>query len=69
MWEHAEEPPSEWGSMMGDAGVDIGAIQYCRAVEVLEYEWSSFGEEFWVLVDNHNGQRGWLSAEYIEFSP
>ena len=41
----------------------------CEPIEVLEYEWSSYGQEFWVLVDNHNGQRGWLSTEFVRFEP
>ncbi len=69
LWEHAERPPSEWGSPMGDMGTDVGVVENCEAVEVLDYEWSFFGEEFWVLIDNHNGQRGWLAIHYVEFAP
>ncbi len=69
LWEHAEQPPSEWGSTMGNRGIDLGVIQSCESVEVVSYKWSDFGEEFWVLVDNHNGQRGWLAAKYVEFEP
>ena len=69
LWEHAAWPPREESSTMGEPGAQLGLIESCAAVEVLQFEWSAFDEAFWVLVDNHNGQRGWLAAKYIEFEP
>lgn len=69
LWEHAEWPPPDESSTIGERGREVGKIHACESVEVLAYEWSSFTQEFWVLVDNHNGQRGWLGAEQVEFQP
>jgi hypothetical protein len=69
LWEHAEWPPHDASSTIGERGVETGDVSYCESVEVLDYEWSSFRQEFWALVDNHDGQRGWLPAEYVEFEP
>jgi len=69
LWEHVERYPSEWGDTRGDRGTDLGVLENCESVEVVAYEWSFFGEEFWVMVDNHHGQRGWLAAKYVEFEP
>ena len=69
LWEHTEWPPRDDSSTIGNPGARTGEVQSCEAVEVLDYEWSSFDKEFWVLVDNHQGQRGWLSADNIAFEP
>lgn len=69
LWEHAEWLPPDGSSTIGEQGAEIGEVQHCESVKVLDYEWSSFRQEFWVLVDNHNGQRGWLAAKFVEFEP
>lgn len=69
LWEHANWGPTDTSDTIGDRGAQVGNVQSCESVEVLDYEWSSFKEEFWVLVDNHSGQRGWLAIGYVEFEP
>ena len=69
MWEHAEWPPRDESSTIGERGAETGDVLHCESVKVLAYEWSSFQQEFWVLVDNQDEQHGWLAAKYVEFEP
>jgi hypothetical protein len=69
LWEHTERPPHDESSTIGERGKEVGEIHDCESIEILDYEWSSFRQEFWVLVDNGDGQRGWLAVRYIEFEP
>lgn len=67
LFEHAERPPVDKSSSIGERGEHTGLVEACENVEVLAYEWSSFKQEFWVLIDTHDGRRGWLAADHIVF--
>jgi hypothetical protein len=69
LWEHAELEPPEIGETVGERGEEVGSLRWCARVEILDYEWSEFDQQFWLLVDDKQGQRGWLAVEYIELSP
>jgi hypothetical protein len=69
LWEHAARTPRDKSNSVPERGTQVGTLHSCETVEVLYYEWSDFKQEYWLLVDNHNGQRGWLAAEFVEFEP
>ena len=67
LWEHAERPPRDASSKIGERGNNLGPIDDCTPVSMLDYEWSGFRGEFWVLVEDASGRSGWLSVEFVEF--
>ena len=69
VWEHAERPPYDESSSIWDRGAELGAVKHCEPVEVLDYEWSAFRDEFWLLVEDHHRNRGWLPAQFVVFGP
>lgn len=68
LWQHTAHPPKESGSN-SSKGNEVGQIHFCTNVTILAYEWSGFEREFWLMVEDQSGQRGWLSSEFIEFLP
>lgn len=38
---------------------------FCTQITILGYEWSTFDEAFWLLIETKEGNQGWVSANYV----
>lgn len=69
LWELPGTAPSDPNSAyQGNRGKQLGVIQGCTEVMVVEYRWSETDRFFWVLVKDVSDLEGWVPLDLLDFS-
>ena len=66
LWQYAARAPRDTSNSNPDRGNKTGSVLFCQEITVLDYEWSAFDEEFWLLIETNEGDKGWVSGKYVE---
>ena len=65
LWQHVAQIPQYTSSSNPDRGSKTGSVMFCTQITILGYEWSTFEETFWLLIETKEGAQGWVSANYV----